>query len=198
MAHREKEDRAGAPAAKEKAHLATRGERRGPGCSLAQNKVDDFQVVTRLRAGGGRRATRARKRRRERHKCTPRLGTGPRYNVQRTERPWRYPTPPELVLLYNAKRGTPVFGGAKIVPDERTSHQKGGPTGTRETPAEHPRNTRGTPAEHPRKVLPGDPAGWGFSPRPAPPPSSSQRPTRTRVGVNFYFELGCSTDGLSR
>ena len=120
--------------------------------SLAQNKVDDFQVVTRLRAGGGRRATRARKRRRERHKCTPRLGTGPRYNVQSTERPWRYPTPPELVLLYNAKRGTPVFGGAKIVPDERSRHPKGGPTGTRETPAEHPRNTRETPAKHPRNT----------------------------------------------
>ena len=95
---------------------------------------------------------------------------GPRYNVQSTEGPLRYPTPPELVLLYNAKRGRPVFAPAKTFPDERTSLQKGGPTGTCGTPAEHLRNTCGTPVDRRQKILAGDPSGWGFSLRPAPPP----------------------------
>ena len=90
---------------------------------------------------------------------------GPRYNVQSTEGPLRYPTPPELVLLYNAKRGTVVFAGAKIVPDERNSHQKGDPTGTSGTPPEHLRNTTGKP--------PQNPARGPLSPEVIPPPGAS-------------------------
>ena len=97
---------------------------------------------------------------------------GPRYNVQSTEGPLRYPTPPELVLLYNPKRGTPGFGGAKIVPDVSTSHQNRASG----TPAENLRKTCGTPAENLRKTCgsawTGTPSRSGSSLRPSSPPSA--------------------------
>ena len=113
----------------------------------------------------------------------------------------RYPTPPELVLLYNAKRGILVFGGAKIVPDVSTSHQSRPPETSgkppeniRKTsgkPQENLRKTSGKPPENLRILLDGDPSGWGS------PLLPFDRAPPTCVGVNLCFELGCSTDGPS-
>ena len=105
---------------------------------------------------------------------------GPRYNVQSTEGPLRYPTPPELVLLYNAQRGTPVFGGAKIVPDVSTSHQKR----ASRTPPENLRKTSGKPPENLRIFLDGAPLGWGSSVPPVPLPRFPPPGRRAHVWVS--------------
>ena len=70
-------------------------------------------TIFRERAGRGRGGEEERRRHGNGAGWRPRWGTGPRYNVQSMEGPLRYPTPPELVLLYNAQRGTPVSGEPK-------------------------------------------------------------------------------------
>ena len=106
------------------------------------------------------------------------------------------PHPSSLIVLYSPKRGIAGSGQPKSSLTRGIVAKKGGPPAppdTCETHAKHLPNTCRTPAENLRQSYPTSPTGRPSALGPPAARSAHRRPPRAPSGVNFNFDLGCST-----